>query len=82
MSLALFGAYTVRAKIASVDILDTWTFSGLLFGAMMPYAFSAMTMKSVGVAANDMVRARGNDSTKNGVVGNFVYVCVCVCVCG
>ncbi|CEM01916.1 unnamed protein product [Vitrella brassicaformis CCMP3155] len=56
VSLALFGAYTVRAKIASVDILDTWTFSGLLFGAMMPYAFSAMTMKSVGVAANDMVK--------------------------
>merc|ERR1719156_196489 len=27
-----------------------------LFGAMMPYWFSAMTMKSVGVAANDMVR--------------------------
>jgi len=27
-----------------------------LFGAMMPYAFSAMTMKSVGIAANDMVK--------------------------
>ena len=38
-----------------VDILDPWVFTGLLYGAMMPYAFSAMTMKSVGKAANDMV---------------------------
>lgn len=56
VSLALFGAYTVRANIHRVDILDAWTFTGLLFGAMMPYAFSAMTMKSVGVAANDMLK--------------------------
>eukprot|EP00922_Rhytidocystis_sp_ex-Travisia-forbesii_P009059 GHVS01013204.1.p1 GENE.GHVS01013204.1~~GHVS01013204.1.p1 ORF type:complete len:742 (+),score=79.89 GHVS01013204.1:121-2346(+) len=56
VSLALFGAYTVRAHISVVDILNPWTFTGLLYGAMMPYAFSAMTMKSVGVAANDMVK--------------------------
>eukprot|EP00918_Siedleckia_nematoides_P098491 GHVU01215531.1.p1 GENE.GHVU01215531.1~~GHVU01215531.1.p1 ORF type:complete len:763 (+),score=142.39 GHVU01215531.1:74-2290(+) len=56
VSLALFGAYTVRAEVKFVDILNPWTFTGLLFGAMMPYAFSAMTMKSVGIAANDMVR--------------------------
>lgn len=55
VSLALFGAYTVRAEITAVDILDPWTFTGLLMGAMLPYAFSAMTMKSVGIAANDMV---------------------------
>merc|ERR1712038_888289 len=35
---------------------DPWCFSGLLYGAMMPYAFAAMTMKSVGEAANDMVK--------------------------
>ncbi|EER18457.1 H+-translocating inorganic pyrophosphatase TVP1, putative [Perkinsus marinus ATCC 50983] len=55
VSLALFGAYCVRARVETVNILDPWTFTGLLFGAMMPYAFSAMTMKSVGKAANDMV---------------------------
>merc|ERR1719161_977649 len=54
VSLALFGAFTVRADIATVNILNAWTFTGLLLGAMMPYAFSAMTMKSVGKAANDM----------------------------
>jgi len=55
VSLALFGAFCVRAHVEVVNILDPWCFSGLLYGAMMPYAFSAMTMKSVGEAANDMV---------------------------
>merc|ERR1712211_164531 len=56
VSLALFGAFTVRAKVTSVDILNPWVFTGLLFGAMMPYAFAAWTMKSVGTAANDMLK--------------------------
>lgn len=56
VSLALFGAYTVRAQVKVVDILDPWTFTGLLYGAMMPYAFAALTMKSVGIAATDMVK--------------------------
>merc|ERR1719215_2303133 len=55
VSLALFGAFTVRAKITSVDILNPWVFTGLLFGAMMPYAFAAWTIKSVGKAADQMV---------------------------
>merc|ERR1719221_1980814 len=55
VSLALFGAYTVRAGIETVDVLDPWTFTGLLFGGCIPFAFSAMTMKSVGNAAQDMV---------------------------
>ena len=41
--------------IATVDVLDPWTFTGLLLGAMIPFAFSAMTMSSVGYAAQDMV---------------------------
>merc|ERR1719201_1561810 len=56
VSLALFGAFTVRAGVNDVNILDPWVFTGLLFGAMMPYAFAAWTMKSVGMAANDMVK--------------------------
>merc|ERR1711988_235373 len=55
VSLALFGAFCVRAEVEEVDILNPWVFTGLLFGAMIPYAFAAMTMKSVGKAANDMV---------------------------
>merc|ERR1719379_1095363 len=56
VSLALFGAYTTRAQVTTVDILNPWVFTGLLFGAMLPYAFAAWTMKSVGTAANDMVK--------------------------
>merc|ERR1712050_260203 len=54
VSLALFGAYCTRAQVTTANILDSWTFTGLLFGAMMPYWFSAMTMKSVGKAATQM----------------------------
>merc|ERR1712110_628518 len=55
VSLALFGAYTVRAQVAVVDALDAWTFTGLLIGAMIPYAFAALTMRSVAFAATAMV---------------------------
>jgi inorganic pyrophosphatase len=55
VSLALFGAYTVRANVETVDALDPWTFTGLLIGAMIPYAFGALTMRSVAFAATDMV---------------------------
>merc|ERR1711959_447384 len=56
VSLALFGAFTVRAEINRVEVLNPWTFTGLLMGAMLPYWFSAMTMKSVGHAADAMVQ--------------------------
>lgn len=57
VSLALFGAYVTRAGISVADasILDPKVFAGLLIGAMLPYWFSAMTMKSVGKAALAMV---------------------------
>jgi len=51
VSLALFGAFITRAKMTYVDILAPLQFAGLLVGAMLPYAFSALTMKSVGKAA-------------------------------
>ncbi len=38
------------------NIIAAMVFSGLLIGAMLPYAFSAMTMKSVGRAALEMVK--------------------------
>jgi len=55
VSLALFGAFCVRANVDRVEVLNPWTFTGLLMGAMLPYWFSAMTMKSVGKAADAMV---------------------------
>jgi len=56
VALALFGAFKTRAEIPHVDVADPWTFAGLLIGALLPYAFSAMTMKSVGQAAEEMVK--------------------------
>jgi len=55
VSIALFGAFCVRAGIERLDLLDAWAFTGLLIGALMPYIFSGMTMRSVGIAAQDMV---------------------------
>lgn len=55
VSLALFGAFVSRAAITSVDVLTPKVFIGLIVGAMLPYWFSAMTMKSVGSAALKMV---------------------------
>merc|ERR1712166_1738094 len=60
VSLALFGAFTTRVSGSNesemvVDLLKPIVFAGLLVGAMLPYWFSAMTMKSVGEAAAEMV---------------------------
>jgi len=69
VSLSLYGAFITRASGAppgntsnpiiiqptDVTVTDALVFSGLLIGAMLPYAFSAMTMKAVGKAANLMV---------------------------
>ena len=61
VSLALFGAYIVRVEENSkegnfnVNVLEPTTFAGLIVGAMIPYAFSALTMAAVGEAANEMI---------------------------
>ena len=61
VSLALFGAYIVRVEENAkegnfqVNVLEPTTFAGLIVGAMIPYAFSAMTMAAVGEAANEMI---------------------------
>ena len=55
VSLALYGAFITRVQIPLVNVLDSRVMPGLMIGAMLPYWFSAMTMKSVGIAAMDMV---------------------------
>eukprot|EP00218_Dolichomastix_sp_CCMP3274_P009160 CAMPEP_0170142776 /NCGR_PEP_ID=MMETSP0033_2-20121228/8449_1 /TAXON_ID=195969 /ORGANISM="Dolichomastix tenuilepis, Strain CCMP3274" /LENGTH=760 /DNA_ID=CAMNT_0010379149 /DNA_START=11 /DNA_END=2293 /DNA_ORIENTATION=+ len=57
VSLALFGAYVKQADIdpAKASLLDVKVYVGVLVGAMLPYWFSAFTMKSVGKAALAMV---------------------------
>ncbi len=63
VSLALCGAFVTRIRYASKETLFTdgvnmfapLTFAFLIIGGMIPFAFAAMTMKSVGVAAMEMV---------------------------
>lgn len=56
VALALFGAFISSSNLGnSVNLLEPLALAGLLFGAMTPYWFSALTMKSVGDAAFDMV---------------------------
>ena len=55
VGLALFGAFVTRVEGKSVDILQPTQFAGLLVGAMLPYAFSALTMTAVGDAAYKMM---------------------------
>ncbi|CAM9406892.1 unnamed protein product [Chrysoparadoxa australica] len=57
VSLALYGAFVTRLGITTgVNILEPITFSFLVIGAMLPYWFSALTMKAVGTAAMEMVQ--------------------------
>jgi Na+/H+-translocating membrane pyrophosphatase len=55
VALALFGAYVTRTGTDVVNILGPLQFAGLLLGAMIPYAFSALTMAAVGDAATEMI---------------------------
>merc|ERR1712216_499885 len=55
VGLALFGAFITRIGDKTVNILNPIPFCGLLMGAMLPYAFSAMTMRAVGDAAFEMM---------------------------
>jgi len=54
-ALALFVSYAEVAKIDVVSLLDPIVIIGLFIGAMLPFLFSAMTMNSVGKAANQMI---------------------------
>merc|ERR1712070_1347541 len=58
VALALFGGFCTRAGLEDVglDVLKPIVFAMLFIGAMIPYWFTAMTMKSVGTAAMEMVK--------------------------
>ena len=54
-ALALFASFAVSAKLNQISLLDPLVIVGLFIGAMLPFLFSAMTMNSVGKAANEMI---------------------------
>ena len=54
-ALALFKSFSLTAGISVLDINDTAVNIGLFLGAMTPFIFAAMTMSSVGRAAQAMI---------------------------
>lgn len=54
-ALALFSAYAQEAGLETLNILDPLTLTGMFFGATIPFLVSALTMRSVGNAALQMV---------------------------
>jgi K(+)-stimulated pyrophosphate-energized sodium pump len=54
-ALALLVSFAEVSQISAIDLLDPIAVIGLFIGAMLPFLFSAMTMSSVGKAANQMI---------------------------
>ncbi|NLY37226.1 MAG: sodium-translocating pyrophosphatase [Tissierellia bacterium] len=54
-ALALFASYAQTVGLSTIDILDPKVTVGLFIGGMLPFVFSALTMNSVGKAANHMI---------------------------
>ncbi len=68
-ALALFVSYAEVAKIEMVSLLSPMVIIGLFIGAMLPFLFSAMTMNSVGKAANQMIEeVRRQFKEKKGIM--------------
>jgi K(+)-stimulated pyrophosphate-energized sodium pump len=54
-ALALFRAFTAAVDIDVIDLTNVEVIIGLFLGGMLTFAFAALTMKSVGRAAQDMI---------------------------
>ena len=54
-ALALFFSYTQQTGLEFISILQPIVVIGIFIGAMLPFLFSALTMNSVGKAANQMI---------------------------
>ncbi|MBS4536618.1 sodium-translocating pyrophosphatase [Clostridium sp. D2Q-14] len=54
-SLALFASYTKAVDLELINLTEPTVIVGLLIGGMLPFLFSAITMKAVGKAAFSMI---------------------------
>lgn len=54
-ALALFAAFLTRAEISSLNMLSPKVFAGLFVGGVLPFLFTAQTMRAVGEAAFAMI---------------------------
>ena len=61
VSLSLFGAFLTNTKVNNLNMMTPIMLASLTIGAMIPYLFSALTMRAVGNAAERMVEAVRDD---------------------
>ena len=54
-ALALFAAFRTQADVGALDVTKPTIMAGLFVGGMLPFLFSAMSMRAVGEAAKDMI---------------------------
>ncbi len=54
-ALALFAAFMKTANVKTIDVSQPDIMAGLLIGGMLPFVFSALSMKAVGRAAMSMI---------------------------
>jgi K(+)-stimulated pyrophosphate-energized sodium pump len=54
-ALALFTAYVATTGLTVINLTSPYVVFGLLIGAMLPFLFASLLMRSVGDAAHDMV---------------------------
>ncbi len=54
-ALALFAAFMKTANVTAIDVSKPDIMAGLLIGGMLPFVFSALSMKAVGRAAMAMI---------------------------
>lgn len=54
-ALALFAAFMKVANVTAIDVSQPQIMAGLLVGGMLPFVFSALSMKAVGRAAMAMI---------------------------
>jgi len=54
-ALALFSAYGSAVGISSINLINPMTVIGMLIGGVVPFFVAALTMESVGKAANAMI---------------------------
>lgn len=54
-ALAFFAAFTSKAGITVLDLTQPVVIIGLFIGAMLPFLFSSLSLRAVGLAAQDMI---------------------------
>ena len=68
-SIALFAAFSLAVNLQVINLVTPTVFVGLILGALLPFIFSALTLKAVANAANAVVvEVRHQFKNLNGIL--------------